>query len=127
MNIWNFPLTKDNCIFYAISSYNNGIGTWSEFFDDIKLFGKLSKYILQNNDNGKIINTRILLNTAISLANVFPKESLARLVFYHSDEQTYSKLKTLLYFMYRLPSSIPEVDLSKIQFDSDFLRELKKL
>lgn len=125
--LWEQPLKKETYLIYGARFYNNIYGHWNEYFSDLKAFTRISKFLVSKNKSNMQISIRTILNTYISLANVFSDTALARLAFFLSNPLCYSDIKSILYFIHRLPNSIPEVDLSSIPFNTELLSELASL
>lgn len=125
--LWNQPLKKETYQIYGARFYNNIYGHWNEYFSDLKVFTRISKLLVSKYKSNTQISNRTILNNYISLANVFTESSLARLAFFLSNPLCYSDIKTILFFIHRLPNSIPEIDLSSIPFNTELLSELCSL
>lgn len=124
--LWAQQLNKASCIIYGISIYK-GTPNWKEYYTDITIFKKCSKQLVEYHNGSLKISLRKILNDYILLSNVFGGESLARIGFTLSNPLIYSELKTLLYFIRRLPHDIPEVHISSIPLHIEFLRSLKTI
>lgn len=122
ITIWNKPLTQDSYLIYA-ARYYTGSGYWNEFLTDLDLFKQCSKLIVQKINTNKVTLPFVqkVLNSYISLGNVFIGNSLARLAFYSTNPIAHSFVKTILYYMKRLPTSIPERNLSEVSYDTELL------
>lgn len=123
--LWSQPLTQDTYAIYGARFYNNSYGRWNEYFSDLRMFGRISKVLVSRINSNTQISLRNVLNNYISLGNVFTGNSLARLSFFLSNPLCHSDVKTILFFIRRLPHSIPEVELSSIPFNSELLSELE--
>lgn len=123
--MWNFPLNPTSYKLYAISNYRDGKSTWNEFFLDMKLMTSVYRLIAAHKEKRTYLNQ--ILNAIIRLGNVFHKESLGRLLLVSSPDEIRSDVKTILFFLSRLPNSIPEYDLNMVQFDADLIEELQKI
>lgn len=129
ITIWNKPLAEDSYLIYA-ARYYTGSGYWNEFFVDMDLFKQCSKMIVQKINTGNRLQlpfVQKMLNNYISLGNVFSGNSLARLAFYSSNPIAHSFVKTILYYMKRLPTSIPERNLSEVSYDTELLDLLGRI
>lgn len=124
--IWSKPLNMDTFQLYGARFYQ-GAPTWSEFFEMMRQFSLCSRLLVSKVGKQSNINIYHILNTYIQLSNVFPHESLARLAFFISNPLIYPELKTLLFFIKRLPNSIPEVALSEIPFRQSMLDALNNV
>lgn len=123
INIWSKPLNMDTFQLYG-ARYYQGVPTWSEFFETIKIFSLNSRLLVSKHNGLQTLNICRILNSYVLLGNVFPGNSLARLAFFISNPIIYPELKTLLYFMKRLPNRIPEVNLSEIPLRQPLLDQL---
>ena len=125
--IWSKPLNPETFQLYG-ARYYQGIQTWSEFFDTMKLFSLCSRLLVSRMHENRIgINLCRILNSYIQLGNVFPYDSFARLAFFISNPDIHPELKTILYFIKRLPNGIPEVNLHSIPLKQSLLTELESI
>ena len=118
--LWTQKLTHETYAIYGARFYNNIYGRWDDYFSDLKMF------VSRKNTNNQI-SIHNILNNYISLGNVFTGNSLARLAFFLTNPVCHDSLKTVLYFIHRLPPSLPEVELSSIPYDTELLRILESL
>lgn len=123
--MWNFPLNPTSYKLYAIANYRNGKGTWNEFFVDMKLLQSVYRLVAANKEKPNYINT--VVNTVIRLGNVFHKESLGRLLLAGSPDDLRPEIKTILFFLSRLPKNIPEFDLRMIPINENLAEQLRNL
>lgn len=123
--MWNFPLNQISYKLYAIAHYKNGKSTWNEFFLDMKLLQSIYRLVQAHQEKHIYLNN--IINAIIRLGNVFNKESLGRLLLVQSPEELRSDIKTILYFIHRLPENIPEYDLDSIEYNQKLIDELNKL
>lgn len=123
--MWNFPLNPTSYKLYAISHYRDGKGTWNEFFLDIKLLSSVYRLIRAHHEKRTYLNQ--ILNVVIRLGNVFQHESLGRLLLAMAPLELRSDIKTILFFLSRLPDSIPEFDLQLVPIDDTLIEELKRI
>lgn len=122
--MWNFPLNPISYKIYAIAHYNNGRGTWNEFFSDLKSIQSVYK-LVQLNQTGKATLVNVL-NAIVKLSNVFPDDmALGRLILINASESITSDIKTILYFLGKLPSKIPEKNLEDFPLNENLLDELE--
>lgn len=122
--MWNFPLNPISYKIYAIAHYNNGRGTWNEFFSDLKSIQSVHK-LVQLNQTGKATLVNVL-NAIVKLSNVFPDDmALGRLILINASESITSDIKTILYFLGKLPSKIPEKNLEDFPLNENLLDELE--
>ena len=112
---------------YGARNYQ-GVQTWTEFFETMKLFSLCSRLLVSRKHETKMgHNIGRILNSYIQLGNVFPGYSFSRLAFFIANPEIYPELKTILYFIKRLPNGIPELDLQKIPFQQSLLNELNSI
>lgn len=123
--MWNFPLNPTSCKIYAIANYRDGKGTWNEFFLDMKLLSSVYRLLHAHKEKRTYLNQ--VLNAIIRLGNVFQHESLGRLLLAMAPIELRSDVKTILYFLSRLPDNIPEFDLQMVPFDENLIDELKNI
>lgn len=122
--MWNFPLNPISYKIYAIAHYNNGRGTWNEFFSDLKSIQSVHK-LVQLNQTGKATLVNVL-NAIVKLSNVFPDDmALGRLILINASESITSDIKTILYFLGKLPPKIPEKNLEDFPLNENLLDELE--
>jgi hypothetical protein len=69
---------------------------------------------------------RILLNSIVSLLNVFEHKALVRLIIFKAKKENYSVFASIFEFLSILPKSIPEVDNINKYVDDKILRKLKE-
>ena len=116
-------LTKDNIMMYAIKHYHNpsceGMG---EFNDDMKRF-KYVKRLFRKYEESGILKERLLLNHIIVLNNIFGAEASSTLLFFKTERQHWSALKSFLEFL----NIMPEHDLIDIQRDVKVKEKLMEL
>jgi len=77
----------------------------SEFEEDMKRLKYIRRLIKRYRATGDL-RERLLLNHIIVLSNVFGTEAAVRLLFYKSDEQDFSILKTFLLFLNYMPKVV---------------------
>lgn len=125
MKLFNKKLAPSSYMLYAVAVYQRKNAFWSEFFADMYRFSTVSRMLVLRKTK-KTNNIRKIINQLVYLGNIFPSESLARLLFFNSDESVHPEIKTILRYLYRLPDCIPECDLQKIGFSEDIIDEIKK-
>lgn len=123
--MWNFELNQTACKLYAISNYKNGKSTWNEFFNDMKIFNTV--YRLLSAKDVKNVSINPILNDIIKLGNIFEKQAFGRLLLIQSPEELRSNVKTILFFLHRLPMNLPEFSLDDIPLNEELLKELNSL
>lgn len=128
--IWSAPLTNNTYKFYAMRYYNVSRASWDDFFTDLKQLTYVSKGFMSRKETStskQFGSIRLILNNIIYLGNLFPGDSLARLLFFYCNPAGHSELKTVLKFLYRLPDDIPEVKLGDIPYCTETEKELREL
>ena len=116
-------LTKDNIMMYAIQHYHNpsceGMG---EFKDDMKRFKYVKRLFRKYKDTG-ILKERLLLNHIIVLNNLFGADASSTLLFFKTEQDHWSALKSFLEFL----NIMPENDLLEISSDTTIKQKLMEL
>ena len=116
-------LTKDNIMMYAIQHYHNpsceGMG---EFKDDMKRFKYIKRLFRKYKDTG-ILKDRLLLNHIIVLNNLFGAEASSTLLFFKTEQDHWSALKSFLEFL----NIMPENDLQTIPTDDIVKQKLTEI
>ncbi len=116
-------LTKDNIMMYAIQHYHNpSCEGMSEFNDDMKRFKYIKRLFRKYEETG-ILKERLLLNHIIVLNNLFGAEASSTLLFFKTDQDHWSALKSFLEFL----NIMPENDLLEITSDTTIKQKLMKL
>lgn len=124
---WEQILTQETYALYGARFYTNTYGRWDEFFSDIKTFSRVSKLLVSRKNAKTKVSLKNIVNNYICLGNVFTGDSLARLAFFLGNPICYPEIKTILYFIHRLPPSVPEFDLSAIPYDSSLAHEIQNM
>jgi hypothetical protein len=92
-------LNDENFLLYASRHYNNRQCTdVEEFYDDLNRFKYLKRLFRRYESTGEI-QERLILNHLIVLHNVFGIKAANKMVFYKTDESSYSFLKTFLVYL----------------------------
>lgn len=125
MKLFSQKLTPNTYMLYAVASYQRKNAFWSEFFADMYKFSTISRMLVLRKSK-KTNNIRKIINQMVYLGNIFSGDSLARLLFFNSDESVYSELKTVLKYLYRLPDAIPECNLKAINYAENIFDEISK-
>lgn len=120
-------LCHNNFIMYAMKMYNNSNCTGIEEFKEDLLRIKYIKRLLLKYKKKHELKDRLILNHIIILQNVFGAEACARILFYKINKDLHSYLKSFLEYLEYLPTSIPEVELHKINSDHRILILLERL
>ena len=116
-------LTKDNIMMYAIKHYHNpSCEGMSEFNDDMKRF-KYVKRLFRKYEESGILKERLLLNHILILNNLFGAEASSTLLFFKTEQEYWSALKSFLEFL----NIMPENDLLEITSDAMIKQKLMEL
>lgn len=121
------PLDDDNFESYAMRHYDNphctGMDEFEEDLDRIKYV----KLLLRKYDRKGVLRERLILNHMIVLRNVFGPVPAARMLFYRSEKELHSYLKTFLRFLGGLPQGIPEANVEGINADNRIQAALEQI
>ena len=116
-------LTKDNIMMYAIKHYHNpSCEGMSEFDDDMKRFKYIKRLFRKYKEVG-ILKERLLLNHIIVLNNLFGAEASSTLLFFKTERQHWTALKSFLEFL----NIMPENDMMEIKSDEKVKQKLIEL
>ena len=104
----------EECIHYAKHNYDNpSCVNMQDFEEDLKLIKKIKNLISRYN-NSNHLNTRLLLNHIIALANVFGVECARRMLLYYLQESRLDVLKAFLVFLkYMKINSYPDIPVNQ--------------
>ena len=118
-------LNKDNFILFAIRYYENpNSSTQEEFYEDLKRFKYVKRWLKKYHDSGTI-NSHLLLNHIIVIFNCW-NEAAIPMLFYKIEPLYWEYLKSFLLFLERIPSWPPS-ELDDINANINILNELKGL
>ena len=125
-------LTDDNVMLYAAKAYDKPNCIMSEFTEDMKRLNYLKRLFRRYSKHGEM-RERLILNHIVVLYNIFGPEASTRILFYHTNENDYSILKTYLLFLNLMPERVrginnKDIHSSDIQVDmkvAEVLRNLK--
>ena len=118
-------LNKDNFLLFSIKYYENpNSSTQEEFYEDLKRFKYVKRWLKKYHDSG-IINSHLLLNHIIVIFNCW-NDAAIPMLFYKIEPQYWSYLKSFLIFLGRVPVWPPS-ELDQIENDINILNELKGL
>jgi len=116
-------LNDENFLLYASRHYNNRQCTdVEEFYDDLNRFKYLKRLFRRYESTGEI-QERLILNHLIVLHNVFGIKAANKMVFYKTDESSYSFLKTFLVYL----NYLKEDKYVEIPLDQNIISILRKL
>ena len=118
-------LNKDNFLLFAIRYYENpNSSTQEEFYEDLKRFKYVKRWLKKYHDSGTI-NSHLLLNHIIVIFNCW-NDAAIPMLFYKIEPQYWEYLKSFLVFLERVPSWPPS-ELDQINTNINILNELKGL
>ena len=118
-------LNKDNFLLFSIKYYENpNSSTQEEFYEDLKRFKYVKRWLKKYHDSG-IINSHLLLNHIIVIFNCW-NDAAIPMLFYKIEPKYWAYLKSFLLFLERVPTWPPS-ELDQIEYDINILRELKGL
>jgi hypothetical protein len=103
-------LNEKNFLLYAMQHYENPqCVEVEEFNDDLKKIKYIKRLFNQYAIEG-VLKERLLLNHIIVFYNVFSVEAATRILFYKLEEDVWPMLKTFLFYLNFLPSTIESVN-----------------
>ena len=118
-------LNKDNFLLFSIKYYENpNSSTQEEFYEDLKRFKYVKRWLKKYHDSG-IINSHLLLNPIIVIFNCW-NDAAIPMLFYKIEPKYWAYLKSFLLFLERVPTWPPS-ELDQIEYDINILKELKGL
>lgn len=120
-------LNKDTFVVYAMKAYDNpSCKTLIEFEEDLGRFTNLLRICSKDIEEDF---THLLLNQTISLLNVFENETCIKLMFFKIKQEDWSKLKTILVYLNRMPDEIQELHIknSEIKLCQKMIEDLRKI
>jgi len=118
---------KDNFVMIAMKAYDNpSCKTIVEFEEDLAKFSNLVRLASKKMNP---IEIHLLLNNVVLLLNVFSQYECIVMMFFKVKQKDWSKLKTILVFLNRMPSEIPELGIKdgNIEISHEMLEVLKKI
>jgi len=116
-------LNDENFLLYASRHYNNRQCTdVEEFYDDLNRF-KYLKRLFRRYEVHNDLQERLILNHLIVIYNVFGIKAANKMVFYKTDESSYSFLKTFLVYL----NYLKEDKYVEIPLDRNIISILRKL
>lgn len=124
-------LTEDNIMLYAAKAYDKPNCIMSEFTEDMKRLNYLKRLFRRYRKHGEM-RERLILNHIVVLYNLFGAEVTTRLLFFSSNKEDYSILKTYLVFLNLMPEKvfgIKGIDIisSDIHIDMNIANELRNI
>lgn len=103
-------LTKKNYFAYAIKMYDNPSCSGMEEFHQDLLRVKYIKRLINRYARTGDVSPRLLLNHIIGVYNVFQPTAVSRLLFFRTDHESWSALKTVLEYLNLMPDEILPID-----------------
>lgn len=97
-----YDLTDDNFMMMAMKSYDSPHCITHEFDEDFKRIKYIKRLVgryLSNDD----LKERLILNHTIILSNAFGVDFTTRMLFFKTDSEYHSTLKTFLLYLNYLP------------------------
>jgi len=118
-------LNKDNFLIFAIKNYDNpNASTEEEFYDDLKRFKYVKRWLKKYHETGDM-NSHLLLNHIIVIFNCW-NDAAVPMFFYKMETDYWIYLKTFFFYLNRIPE-YPPTSLHNMPNDLNILRELKGL
>tara|TARA_R110002096_G_scaffold127036_2_gene274495 strand:+ start:274 stop:615 length:342 start_codon:yes stop_codon:yes gene_type:complete len=112
---------------YAMKNYENPTCTGiEEFHEDLNRV-KYIKRLFRKYDRSNILRERLILNHLIILGNVFGPIVCSRILFFKTEPELHSYLKTFLVYLNYLPDKVEEFDLENIPLDQKIIKHLRSL
>ena len=116
---------------YAAKAYDKPNCIMSEFTEDMKRLNYLKRLFRRYRKHGEM-RERLILNHIVVLYNLFGAEVTTRLLFFSSNKEDYSILKTYLVFLNLMPEKvfgIKGIDIisSDIHIDMNIANELRNI
>lgn len=98
-------LTDDNIMLYAAKAYDRPNCIMSEFTEDMKRLNYLKRLFRRYQKHGEM-RERLILNHIVVLYNIFGPEVTTRILFFNTNKNDYSILKTYLSFLNLMPERV---------------------
>lgn len=124
-------LTEDNLMLYAAKAYDKPNCIMSEFTEDMKRLNYLKRLFRRYRKHGEM-RERLILNHIVVLYNLFGPEVTSRLLFFSTNKEDYTILKTYLLFLNLMPERVRGINgkdilSSDIAVDMDIAEVLRNL
>ena len=120
-------LNESNFIMYAMKHYENPTCTGiDEFHEDLNRVKYVKRLFRKYEKNG-ILRERLILNHLIILGNVFGPTASSRILFYKTEPELHSYLKTFLVYLNYLPKELENIDLDSIELDQEIINHLRSV
>lgn len=97
-----------------------------EFHEDLNRVKYVKRLFRKYEKNG-ILRERLILNHLIILGNVFGPVASSRIMFYKTEPELHSYLKTFLVYLNYLPKEIEHIDLDSIQLNQEIIDHLRSV
>jgi hypothetical protein len=116
-------LTPENINMFAMKHYDNpSCVDEAEFLDDLKRF-KYLKRLFRKYDTSGELKVRLIVNHIIILSNVFGVDATTTLLFFKTEVEHWSLLKTFLVYLHFMP----ENDLIEIPINHTVMAQIGRL
>ena len=116
-------LTPENINMFAMKHYDNpSCVDEAEFLDDMKRFRYLKRLFRKYDTSGEL-KVRLIVNHIIILSNVFGVDATTTLLFFKTEVEHWSLLKTFLVYLHFMP----ENDLNEIPINHTVMAQIGKL
>ena len=116
-------LTPDNINMFAMKHYDNpSCVDEAEFLDDMKRFRYLKRLFRKYETSGEL-KLRLIINHIIILSNVFGVDATTTLLFFKTEVEHWSLLKTFLVYLHFMP----ENDLVEIPINHTVMAQIGRL
>ena len=120
-------LNESNFIMYTMKHYENPTCTGiDEFHEDLNRI-KYVKRLFRKYEKSGILRERLILNHLIILGNVFGPIVTSRIMFYKTEPELHSYLKSFLVYLNYLPKELENIDLDSIPLDQDIVNHLRSV
>jgi hypothetical protein len=108
-------LNKDVFVMVAMKAYDKpSCKTMVEFEEDLAKFSNLVRLFSKEPNP---IETHLMLNAVLIMLNIFDPSECVKLMFFKVKKQDWSKLKTILVYINRMPDQIFELALSNSEIE----------
>ena len=115
-------LTPETIDIFALRHYDNRGASKEEFEDDLKRF-KYLKRLFRKYDTSGELKLRLIINHIIILSNVFGVDATTTLLFFKTEVEHWSLLKTFLVYLHFMP----ENDLIEIPINHTVMAQIGRL
>ena len=116
-------LTPENINMFAMKHYDNpSCVDEAEFLDDMKRFRYLKRLFRKYETSGEL-KLRLIINHIIILSNVFGVDATTTLLFFKTEVEHWSLLKTFLVYLHFMP----ENDLIEIPINHTIMAQIGRL